>query len=268
METAANLFLQCGVAVVVVTCGKRGSFVACNDAERFRRNSSLPASWVDCTCRVGSVELPSDTILNGNGAGDSFTAGFLVAAMLRHTGMTVPSATNDAATAGRSSSKPVETSTASSSASKPTKRLTPYALYMREHYVSLKAQLHDDKKAIFSRCHEMWEMESDNVKALYERKALEGSDEEVQHEMSIKVMDEMESLDSTLKVDTTPQHASLISPRNMYMTNRSLSLESSVQFASLVAAYHVDASTRDRSHIDVSQLVERAMVVSTRLEEI
>jgi hypothetical protein len=65
-----------------------------------------------------------------------------------------------------------------------------------------------------------------------------------------------------------PQHTQMISPRNMYMTNRSLSLESSVQFASLVAAYHIDTSTRDRTHIDLGQLVDRAMVVSARLEEI
>ena len=52
------------------------------------------------------------------------------------------------------------------------------------------------------------------------------------------------------------------------MTHRSLNLESAVQFASLVAAYHIDVSTRDRSHIDLSQLVDRAMAVSTRLEEI
>jgi hypothetical protein len=146
------------------------------------------------------------------------------------------------------------------------KRLTPYTLYMRENYVTLKTILHDDKKAIFTKCHEMWETESEDVKSLYERKALEENEEGSQNEMSIKVMDAMETLDSTLKVDMS--HHGLSSPRNMYMTNRSLNLESAVQFASLVAAYHIDVSTRDRPHIDVSQLVDRAMVVSTRLEEI
>jgi hypothetical protein len=51
-------------------------------------------------------------------------------------------------------------------------------------------------------------------------------------------------------------------------TNRSLNLESAIQFASLVAAYHIDVSTRDRSHIDVSQLIARAMVFPSNLEEI
>jgi myo-inositol-1-phosphate synthase len=272
LACAANLFLQCGVAVIVVTCGKNGSFVACNDAERFRRNGALPASWVDCTCRVGSVELPPETVLNGNGAGDAFTAGFLIAAMLRHTGMTVSSFTptaHDAPSSARSPSKPAEPRRPVSSAlqNSPKKRLTPYTLYMRENYVTLKAQLHDDKKAIFSKCHEMWEMESDDVKALYERRAVEANEEESPNEMSIKVMDDMESLDSTRKMDPS-QHTQMISPRNVYMTNRSLSLESSVQFASLVAAYHIDTSTRNRTHIDLGQLVDRAMVVSARLEEI
>lgn len=269
IASAVNLFLLCGVAIVVVTRGDKGSYVSCNDVERLRRSSSLPASWIDCTCRVGCVELPEDTILNGNGAGDAFTAGFLVAAMLRHTGMTVPSSTkSNGQDAGPRPVKLVdqrETSSPTASTVRK-KRLTPYTLYMRENYVTLKTQLHDDKKAIFSKCHEMWETESEEVKALYERKALDENEEGSQNEISIKVMDALETLDSTLKVDTS--HHSLSSPRNMYMTNRSLNLESAVQFASLVAAYHIDISTRDRPHIDLSQLVDRAMVVSTRLEEI
>lgn len=38
---AVNLFLLCGVAVVAVTRGKRGSFVSCNDEERFSRSKML-----------------------------------------------------------------------------------------------------------------------------------------------------------------------------------------------------------------------------------
>jgi sugar/nucleoside kinase (ribokinase family) len=37
IANAVNLFLRCGVAVVVVTRGKFGSYVACNSEERFRR---------------------------------------------------------------------------------------------------------------------------------------------------------------------------------------------------------------------------------------
>jgi myo-inositol-1-phosphate synthase len=261
IASAVNLFLLCRVAVVVVTRGRKGSFVSCNNIERFRRSSSLPASWADCTCRVGCVELPKDTKLNGNGAGDSFTAGFLVAAMLRHTGMTVPSTTR------KDSARPISDAAQSTILpSSPKKRLTPYNLYMRENYVMLKGQLRDDKKAIFSKCHEMWENESEDVKSRYERKALEENEQGAQNEISIKVMDAIETLDSTPKVDGAT--SSLTSPRNVYMTNRSLNLESAVQFASLVAAYHVDVATRDRPYIDVTQLIESAMVVSSRLEEI
>jgi len=71
-------------------------------------------------------------------------------------------------------------------------------------------------------------------------------------------LNDMETLDSTPNRDSI--HHDDRDSRNCHMTNRSLCLESSVQFASLVAAYHVDVSTRDRSHIDVSQLLDRAMV--------
>jgi sugar/nucleoside kinase (ribokinase family) len=38
---AVNLFLLCGVAVVAVTRGKRGSFISCNDLKRFDRSKML-----------------------------------------------------------------------------------------------------------------------------------------------------------------------------------------------------------------------------------
>ena len=38
---AVDLFLACGVGVVAVTRGKKGSYVACNNAERFRKTPML-----------------------------------------------------------------------------------------------------------------------------------------------------------------------------------------------------------------------------------
>jgi sugar/nucleoside kinase (ribokinase family) len=38
---SVELFLRCGVAVVAVTRGKKGSYVACNNAERFERSPML-----------------------------------------------------------------------------------------------------------------------------------------------------------------------------------------------------------------------------------
>jgi hypothetical protein len=38
---AVELFLRCGVAVVAVTRGKKGSYVACNNEERFQRSPML-----------------------------------------------------------------------------------------------------------------------------------------------------------------------------------------------------------------------------------
>lgn len=41
ISRAVNLFLLCGVAVVAVTRGKRGSFVSCNDEKRFSQSKML-----------------------------------------------------------------------------------------------------------------------------------------------------------------------------------------------------------------------------------
>ena len=209
--------------------------------------------------------MPPGTIINSNGAGDSFTSGLLVAAMLRHTGMTVPIRNED----GNDEIMPSKPQSPPQKPRSPTnkKKLTPYTLYMRENYVTLKQQCNDDKKAIFSNCHEMWERESDDVKKMYERKALEENEADSENEMSMRVIDDMEALDSTQQL-SSPSHNSDENPRNLYMTNRSLNLESAILFASLVAAYHIDMSTRDRKHIDMLQLLERSMVFPTGLEEI
>lgn len=289
IASAVNLFLLCGVGIVAVTRGRKGSFVSCNDHDRFKRSNALPISWVDCTAKVGAVELPESTLINTNGAGDAFTAGLLVATMLRHTGMTVPSKTDkdeldkrsiSADDSMDSASKDTLSSPRKPISTKPQKKLTPYTLYMRENYMSLKKQCKDDKKAIFTMCHEMWENESDEVKALYERKLLEETesaqvndddDDDDPNDVSSRVLNDMETLDST--TNSPKRSSSISSPdnkhnRNRYMTNRSLHLESAVQFASLVAAYHIDVSTRDRDHIDISKLLERAMVFPSNLEEI
>ena len=52
------------------------------------------------------------------------------------------------------------------------------------------------------------------------------------------------------------------------MANRALNLESAAQFATLVAAYHIDVSTRDSDHLDVGSLLERSMFIPSGLEEI
>jgi myo-inositol-1-phosphate synthase len=279
ISEAVDLFLQCGVGVVLVTRGAKGSFVKCNTVERIRRSKMLPQSWADCVAKVSCADLAEGTVLNTNGAGDSFTAGFLVAAMLRHTGMTVPTIDTPIKEVPMvmppTRVPPPEKRPQQSSlrgAGVKNKKLTPYTLYMREHYVSLKKQLKDDKKAIFTKCHEMWENEKDDVKALYERRAVEENEDESTHtEMSSTVMDALEDLDATTSYSNTYNTSfenTVASPRNIYMTNRSLNLDSAVQFATLVAAYHIDISTRDKPHIDVSQLVERSLVVSTSVEEI
>ena len=248
---AINLFLCCGVAVVVLTMGIKGSLICCNSLERFQRTRSLPTSWAARSCRVGCVQLPKDAVINGNGAGDSFTAGFLVAAMLRHRGTA----------AAEPSAKVSSTHENSPSigAHSLEKRVTPYSLYMRENYVSLKKQLCDNKKEIFTKCHEKWEQESDKVKTLYERRALEENEKYSRFEIS------SDAHGKPLLLGEDQSNPGGLPPRT---TTRSLTLESAVQFASLLAAYHIDVSTRDRKYIDVNTLLDRAMIVSNRSEEI
>lgn len=154
------------------------------------------------------------------------------------------------------------------------KKLTPYQLYMRENYVSLKKQCKDDKKAIFTKCHELWENESGEVKALYERQANEDF-AVAESEMSLRLVDDMDTLDASTPKSAT--HAESLGSddddddeveKNLYMTNRALNLESAVMFASLVAVHHIDVSTRDLQHLDVIRLLERSMIFPHGLEEI
>lgn len=273
ISSAIELFLHCGVGIVVVTRGQRGSFVSCNDEGRFAKSEMLPHAWIDCTAKINAVELPRSTVINTNGAGDSFTAGFLVATMLRHTGLTIPGTPQILNTSTSSSvlnltneSIEMREGVHRSPSKSPVKSLTPYQLYMRENYVSLKKQCNDDKRAIFTKCHEMWENESDDVKLLYDRKALEENEAAEENDLSMRLQNDMEAMDRS-SPRSSPQ-ADAIDDNNRYMVNRALTLESAVQFASLVAAHHVDTSTRNLTHIDVTSLLERSMIFPDGLEEI
>ena len=77
--------LASGVAVVAITLGANGAFVAVTeDAERLRRTDALAqgaAAW--CGAHVLLPALPVDGELNANGAGDAFTAGLLAAMLFR-----------------------------------------------------------------------------------------------------------------------------------------------------------------------------------------
>jgi myo-inositol-1-phosphate synthase len=263
INKAVDLFLLCNVAVVAVTRGRKGSFVRSNNEDRFRRSNALPTPWIESTCHMGCAELLDGTEINGNGAGDSFTAALVVASMLRKTGI----ASSITGVGNTNIDKiPTEFALACHSVQHPRdqkKRLTPYNLYMREHYVTLKTQLSDDKKAIFSKCHEMWENETDEVKAMFERKAIEESEHTIHDEQSVKVNSSVIEA-KNVEISRLPESF----PHDVYATNHSFSFESAVKFANLVAAHHVNSKTRDQLHVDISCLIERAMKGPTRLEEI
>lgn len=50
-----------------------------------------PLTWIDCTVKVETADFPLSININCNGAGDAFLSGLLVAAMLRYTGLSLPS---------------------------------------------------------------------------------------------------------------------------------------------------------------------------------
>ena len=259
---ATDLFLQCGVAIVAVTRGKKGSFVSCNDLERFRRCPMLPEEWANQRVWGNGVTFPPNTRLNTNGAGDSYTAGLLVAALLRHTGMKISDSGKDVVeTEPRKVEAPVQR--------KEKKKMSPYTLYMRENYVTLKQQCNDDKRQIFQLCNDLWENETADVKAFYERKAAEENGEEEGNDMSMRVMDDMSALDSNASFSQSerpnPEKEQLLTS---LLKNRAMNLESAVQFASYVAAYHIDVSTRDRSHVDISHILKKCLIYDETFEEI
>ena len=199
--------------------------------------------------------LPKGTRLNTNGAGDAYTSGLLVASMLRHTGNVLSDPSKPSA-ANVASPRKEEASPSKASRNGGGKKMTPYTLYMRENYVTLKQQCRDDKKAIFTRCHEMWESESDEVKGMYERMVKE----EYENETGSDVLSDtsLEGLDiSNLTSSTVGSDVQF----NIDETeNASLNIESAIQFAGLVAAYHVDTTTRDLNNLDLSSLLEASIV--------
>jgi hypothetical protein len=194
-------------------------------------------------------------LLNTNGAGDSFISGLLIASMIRHTGMDVPSSPSR----NNKEAKDIwrEPENISKSISSPSgKKLTPYNIYMKENYVSLKQQCGGDKKAIFTMCHEMWENESPDVKFMFERMAREDVEDPGANENPFSKMSDPHAIGSQLSQDygeNGPQQ---------YTTDESLNLESAVMFAGLVAANHVDMSTRNNDHLDVNKLLEKATAFS------
>jgi hypothetical protein len=214
--------------------------------------------------------LPEGTRLNTNGAGDAFTSGLLLASMLRHTGKVVePSSPLDSRAEGLTDRKEDTGSSVSTPSRGATggKKMTPYTLYMRENYVALKHQCMDDKKAIFTKCHEMWESESNEVKLMYERMVKEEYDvvgTNVETSTSILSDTSLDALDSNQFAAS--QMGGGVEFKTEHTANASLNLESAVQFAGLVAAYHVDTDTRDLDHIDLGELLRNSILSLSAVE--
>lgn len=218
---AASLFLDCGVAVVAITRGKKGCFIRCNTEERFASSKMLPNEWIDQQVIVEAAELPPNAKINTNGAGDAFTSGLLVAAMLRHTGLCIPVKTANNIPASPHPKK-LETSE------------------MQDTFNQIEEKQNDDGQD---------EIASD-------------------YTPSEKGPTEDETALATTDSDKWGEGVGETLSRNPYLVNRSMNLEQAAQFACLVAARHVDMSTRDSSHLDITALIEESIVSHSGLEEI
>jgi hypothetical protein len=204
-----------------------------------------------------SSSLPEGTRLNSNGAGDAYLSGLLVASMLRHTGKSLAEKVDECVAARR---HPVvespEKKNDDKSITSPVKKMTPYTLYMKENYVILKQECGGDKKSIFTKCHEMWENEREDVKAMYGRMVNEEYVDGATETSTVNISDiSMDAVESNLSGDYSG-----IQFGREQATDACLNLESAVQLAGLIAARHVDMSTRDLDQLDFTILLERAII--------
>lgn len=138
------------------------------------------------------------------------------------------------------------------------KKMTPYTLYMKEKYVSLKNQYNNNKKAIFATCHEMWEKESPDVKKLYERRVQDN--EEVGSNVSGASWSASDFSDPTSGTIAPPQEYADPPLEPLETENEPLSLEAAIQFATMVATNHVNVETRDLKQLDIGKLLQQAAI--------
>jgi hypothetical protein len=275
LSGAASLFLKCGVAVVAVTRGKQGCFIKCNGEDRFASTKMLPSTWINQEISVDAAWLPPDTVINSNGAGDSFTSGLLVAALLRHTGLDVMVETSSPPPSPLVAKEHVTAmdldvsmesfdSLSIGSGPSTSKKLTPYSLYMREKYITLKSQSTlEDKKKLFLKCHDMWEHETEEVKQMYDRKCREQLE---RHKPTPDTPTAKDIPISFFSDDLTKDLPS--SSRNLHLANQPMNLETAAQFASLVAARHIDMSTRNLTYLNINSIREQSTASPHGLEEI
>lgn len=264
LSGAASLFLKCGVAVVAITRGKQGCFIKCNNDERFATSKMLPSTWIGQEISVGASLLPPETEINSNGAGDSFTCGLLISAMLRHTGLDMSEEIVSPQKANKLNvdidSESLEDLVADDVAT--TKAPTPYSLYMREKYVALKNEsTSGDKKSLFSKCHQMWEAESDEIKKMYERRCKE----------EIETAKTTPNTPTAKDIDPSPivnEEKKKLPKRDLELANQPMNLETAAQFASLIAAKHIDMSTRDNKHLNINKIRDQSTASQDILLEI
>ena len=114
----------------------------------------------------------------------------------------------------------------------------------------------------------MWENETAEVKQMYDRKCkeeVENSDGEKPASLKIEKTLTEDKSNAVVKEEEVDEDMLSMNPS---LTNRSMTLETAAQFASLVAARHVDMSTRDFLHLDINTLLEQSIVSQHGLEEI
>jgi hypothetical protein len=168
-----------------------------------------------------------------------------------------PNAPREATQRAKVQHSPAKKESPQSKRSSP-KKMTPYTLYMKEKYVALKSRYKDDKKAIFGKCHEMWEKETPDVKSRYAR--MVNDYEEVGSNVSGASWSMSDFSDPNNMASGASQEYGDPPLEPLESTNESLGLESAIQFAGLVAANHVNVSTRDLKYLDSGKLLRQASI--------
>ena len=176
--------------------------------------------------------------------------------MLRHTGRILEK------------NEPMERNThvsnsITSSEENASKKCTPLSLYIEDNRASLKFQF-SNEETLISKCEELWDTETEDTKAMYQRRCLEElEDIETYGTLTSVVMTTKEQVGSRQDVNSlsTSQSAT-------FLTNRTLNLQMAAHVASTVASFHVNSNTRDDISLDFNQLLTDVMGDEYSIEEI
>jgi hypothetical protein len=108
----------------------------------------------------------------------------------------------------------------------------------------------------------MWENETEEIKSMYDRKCRE------EVEIRKPSPDTPTAKNVSISFFSDDATKSLPPSRNLHLANQPMNLETAAQFASLVAARHIDISTREIPYLNINRIREQSTASPHGLEEI